>query len=208
MLQISLQHRGKILPIHSLPMLSQYFHCHCRFFIFVNSWKWTSKIFPGRSTPWVWYIPCHTMLSQYFVMHSVRFIRVLFLIHMCLLNLQTCICLLYPTHSTCRCKERSPVLSSQYVWRVDMCFSSRKVDICWFHHFPIPPGRISDLFGRGREGGSLFSWREIREREIKSWTDIISWIFTNQLQGCYIYYSVHRAIWVEGVWKFHADKGF
>ena len=65
------------------------------------------------------------MLSQYFVMHSVRFIRVLFLIHMCLLNLQTCICLLYPTHSTGGCKERSPVLSAQCVWRVDMFLIQR-----------------------------------------------------------------------------------
>ena len=105
-------------------------------------------------------------------------------------------------------KERFPVLSEQYVWSWLICFSLRGGYLL-IPSLSHPPGRISDLFGRGREGRSLFSWRELRrEREIKSWTDIISWISTNLPQGCYIYYSVHRAIWVEGVWKFHADKGF
>ena len=44
---------------------------------------------------------------------------------MCLLNLQTCICLLYLTPITGGCKERFPVLSAQYVWRVDMFLIQR-----------------------------------------------------------------------------------
>ena len=124
----------------------------------------------------------------------------LFLIHMCLLQLQTP-SVWHPTHRLAHRwyiwhKEMFPVLSAQYFWRVDMCLLPREVDICWFHHFPIPPGRISDLFGRGREGRSLFSW-EGNKREGDKKFDWYHFQDFHQSarEGCYNpHYSVHKLL--------------